>query len=498
MFRNIGYSCFTQILPLLAAVLAIPPLIVALGDDRFGLLTLAWVFLGYFSLFDLGLGRATTKFVAEYRATNRLDEIPSLVWTSWSLLLVLGMCGGLCLLALVPWLFPQSWLLNGAPSTEIRNVTWWIALSIPFVILTSGVRAVLEAHGRFRLIAAIGVPGGIMNYLLPFTMLSFTHRLDAIVLGLLVNRTVVLAGYVAACVHVLPGLGRRGHGIRLDRMRVLLGYGGYITLSNVIGPLMTYLDRFMVAAMESLSAVAYYATPTEIIGRLRVFPASVMPVLFPAFTGMGIADPQGAARLFHRAVRYIWIVSIPLLVGIAAAAPQILRLWISEEFAARSAPVLAIMATGSLANYGAQVAYNWIQASGRARVTALFHVIELPIFFAAALLLVAHFGVLGMAWAWFIRIVLDAVLLFRYALRLLPAGERQFGYAPRFAALALGYGLALWIGMQGLPGNWWWIGWSGAVLATYPLVVYAGFLTGDERNAARTLIMRGYARRRGQ
>ena len=31
----------------------------------FGVLSLVWMFIGYFSLFDLGLGRATTKLVAE-------------------------------------------------------------------------------------------------------------------------------------------------------------------------------------------------------------------------------------------------------------------------------------------------------------------------------------------------------------------------------------------------------------------------------------------------
>ncbi|MCI0403070.1 MAG: flippase, partial [Acidobacteria bacterium] len=46
-------------------VLCIPPIIAGLGAERFGLLALAWAVLGYFNIFDLGLGRATTKFVAE-------------------------------------------------------------------------------------------------------------------------------------------------------------------------------------------------------------------------------------------------------------------------------------------------------------------------------------------------------------------------------------------------------------------------------------------------
>ena len=50
-----------MLLPTLAGVVAIPRLVHSLGVDRFGLLSLAWIIVGYFSLFDMGMGRALTK-----------------------------------------------------------------------------------------------------------------------------------------------------------------------------------------------------------------------------------------------------------------------------------------------------------------------------------------------------------------------------------------------------------------------------------------------------
>ncbi len=43
--------------PLVAAVAAVPALIGSIGQERFGFLALAWALVGYFSFFDLGLGR---------------------------------------------------------------------------------------------------------------------------------------------------------------------------------------------------------------------------------------------------------------------------------------------------------------------------------------------------------------------------------------------------------------------------------------------------------
>src|SRR5689334_15506862 len=51
--------------PLLVALVCLPVLKRGLGTDRLGIISLAWIIIGYFGLFDLGLSRALTKLVAE-------------------------------------------------------------------------------------------------------------------------------------------------------------------------------------------------------------------------------------------------------------------------------------------------------------------------------------------------------------------------------------------------------------------------------------------------
>src|SRR5207302_1596740 len=59
------WSLAAQAIRAVVGVIAIPFIVRGLGVERFGVLTLAWMVIGYFSLFDLGLGRAVTKFAAE-------------------------------------------------------------------------------------------------------------------------------------------------------------------------------------------------------------------------------------------------------------------------------------------------------------------------------------------------------------------------------------------------------------------------------------------------
>src|SRR5581483_8113346 len=82
--RNSMLNMVGQVGPLIVAVFAVPALVHALGVDRFGVLTLAWAAIGYFSLFDLGLGRALTQSASAAIGAGRLDELPVLSVTALS------------------------------------------------------------------------------------------------------------------------------------------------------------------------------------------------------------------------------------------------------------------------------------------------------------------------------------------------------------------------------------------------------------------------------
>jgi len=90
------------------AVVAIPPLIRGIGAARFGILSLAYIIIGYFSLFDLGIGRALTKLIADQLGAGEEDSIPPLAWTSMLLLLAMGVLGGLATAAFRPGLSTRS------------------------------------------------------------------------------------------------------------------------------------------------------------------------------------------------------------------------------------------------------------------------------------------------------------------------------------------------------------------------------------------------------
>jgi O-antigen/teichoic acid export membrane protein len=399
---------------MLVALLSVPILIRNLGTDRFGVLTLIWVLIGYSSLFDLGIGRALTKLVAERIGSPKAAEIPGLVWTSLAMMAALGVVGTVLGVALSGWLTSRAFRISPALQDETRVAFALLSLSIPIVISMSGLRGVLEAMQRFGWANAIRIPLGAFAFLGPLAVLPFSHSLVPIVCVLIVGRVIGWLVHLWAALGLVPGLRDRIH-FQRSNFVPLLHLGGWMTVSNVVGPLMVYLDRIFIGGLVSMTAVAYYATPYEAVTKLWLFPSAVAGVLFPHVASTYEQDTARMTRLFLSSVKYTALLLFPFTLLIIAFGRPILSLWLGEEFASRSAFIFECLAFGVFLNSLAQLPFTLLQAAGRPDLTAKLHLAELPLYLLAFWYLVRAHGIDGAAVAWVLRVVIDTVILFLLA-----------------------------------------------------------------------------------
>jgi O-antigen/teichoic acid export membrane protein len=420
--RNTGWNFIGSTLPLIAAVFSIPLLIRGLGTERFGVLTLAWTITGYFALFDFGLGRATTKFVAEYIARGVLKELPQLVWSSLTAHLILGLMGGTILALLTPWLAGGFFKIPAELVREVRITFYLLALSVPLLVATACLRGLLEAVHRFDLVNLIRIPAGILNYAGPLVVVWYTDNLIAVVGFIVVSRAVVLGVNAWMGFRHLPvSVGHYAFAANL--LRPLLGFGGWLTASSLIGTSIVFIDRFVIGALVSMSAVAYYATPYEIVTKLWIFSASLLGALFPVVSALSVVPGNEIRHLYGRASRYLLVSVTPLTGLLLTFAEDLLGVWIDAEFARQSAGVAKWLAIGVLINVIAQVPFTVLQGMGKAGNAARIQLAQLPFYVPALWYLTAEFGVRGAAIAWTVRAMVDFLLLAHAANRAMPGAS---------------------------------------------------------------------------
>jgi len=404
--------------PIPVALFCLPVLVRKLGEDQFGVLTLAWTLIGYAGLFDLGLGRALTKLVSEKLGRKEEDEIPRLFWTSQFLMSLMALAGTILLVLLAPWLVYSALKIPAALQTETLHSFYALALSMPVVISTAGLRGFLEAKQEFGLINALRVPMGVFTFAGPFAVLPFATGIFSIVCVLVAGRIVAWLAHLVLCLHVLPALSERME-ITRAAIRPLFRLGGWMTVSNIVGPLMLYMDRFVIGALISTAAVTYYATPYEVVTKLLLVSGAISAVMFPAFSAALAQDLDRAGDLYRRGMKCTVAIMLPLIFLLALIAKKGLSLWLGPEFADHSLHVAQFLLVGTLAFGIEPLAFALIQAAGRPDIPAKLNLIEIP-FYAAGLYWVIHaYGVTGAAAAWAFRAVVDALLLLFFAQRLL-------------------------------------------------------------------------------
>ena len=415
--KNVLWNLTGQTIPLIVALVSIPVLIRHLGTERFGILSLVWMVIGYFVLFDIGLGRALTKLVAERIATPEAEDVARLTWTALFLMAVLGLMGAMLLILAAPLLVENILKIPLELQYETTRAFQVLALSVPVIISTAGLSGVLQAHQRFDLVNMVRIPAGVYKFLGPLFVLPFSSSLVLVVTVLVVGRFIVWSVYLCLCLKIVPQL--RQFSLNRQLALQMLGFGGWMTVTNVIGPLMVYVDRFLIGAVVSMSAVAYYTTPYELVTKLWVLSGSLITVLFPAFSTSLAQDPKRVASLFDNSMKFLLILLFPISLILLTMASEVLTLWLGHDFAEQSCFVLQWLAAGVFINCFAQIATAFLQGAGRPDLTAKLYLLEVPIYLPALWYLLAAAGIRGAAIAWTGRVVLDTILLYALTHRMM-------------------------------------------------------------------------------
>lgn len=431
MLRNTIWNLLGEGLPMLAALLSIPLLVAGIGLERFGALTLVWALLGWLMVLDLGLARALIQTVAERRGRQDGAGVAGVVRPALGLMGLVGLAGGAVVAAASGPL--AGWLAHGSAlvAEEMRATLFVVAAIVPVALVSAGLRGVLEAHQEFRRVNLVKMTVGVLNYLSPVAVLPFTDSLAVVIAAIALGRLAGAAAYGWLCLRVVPGLVAARPRGRREPLRPLFALGAWMTLNNLLGPLMTYADRFVLAGLVPVAVVAFYTTPFELVTRLLFIPAALSGVLFPTAAGLFRQEPAALPRILELGVAAVAGVFLPVLAAAVLLGGPALELWLGPAFAEEGGPVLAVLALGVLFNATAYVPYALIHGIGRMDTTAWLQLAELPVYLGALWLLVGAYGPLGAAIAWASRTGFDLLLLLLLVGRLAP------GTGPAAARLAL-------------------------------------------------------------
>lgn len=404
--RNALWNLAGSGVPLLAGVALIPYTLSMLGNEAFGVLTLIWGLIGYFSLFDFGVGRALTYQLSRLMAAGQENQTGPVLRAGLLLTCAAGLFGVAVIATLAPGLATQ-WL-NISPSLQqdARQAFLIAAIGVLPTTVTSGLRGALEGLDRFAASNLGRIALGVWMFVLPaISIRVHGPSLALVTLYLVLGRVMVLAlmaFQLRRC--LVAGLGVMG----LQHFRGLWSYGFWVTVTGIVGPLMVYGDRFFISAIVGVDQLPLYTIPQEALLRLLMIPAALTGALLPQLAAM---DERKAGETYRQIYRRVGLLMVGICVLAGGVAYPLLSLWISNSFARAAMPVVWVMCIGVWMNSLASVSFILLQAKGNPRLTALFHLVELVLYLIVLWVLASQWGLIGAALAWLARVALDWLLL---------------------------------------------------------------------------------------
>ena len=443
--KHTAYNLAGALLPLGVSLVTIPLYINLIGDARYGVLAIAWLLLGYFGLFDLGLGAATAQRIAAL-GDGSLRRRAETFWTALAMNSGLGMIGGLVVWPVAIYYFGKVFSVDEALRPELAAAIPWLILAVPLATLSGVLTGALHGRAQFLELNIISVASSVLIQLVPLAVV-WLHGPDLAWLlpSVILARVFILMMLFWRCrIHVFQGQPRS---ISRSQAKGLLQYGGWVTVTSLVGPIMVILDRFVIGATLGAKAVTYYTVPFQLAERSAMLPSALSSALFPRLAVSGTAE---ARQLAVTAIQSLAVVMTPLmLVGVLLIEP-FLRWWLNPEFATHAGLTGQILLLGFWINSFARVPYGQLQAAGRPDVVAKCHVAELVPYLALLYVGLHFWGLPGAALAFGLRAFADCVLLLWFA------GTIRVGAVVLFAPLLLLLA-GLWVAVAFRAGTptWW-------------------------------------------
>lgn len=404
IIKNSIWNVAGYIVPAIITIPALGLLGRVLGAEMFGVFTLALAIVGYASIFDVGLTRAVIREISIFR--DELEEKKKIISTASVLVIIMGIIAALIIYACSDAI---TNLLKISPALHIHvvNSLKILALSIPLFLITQIWLAILEGEERFGILNVYKSITGSLLSLLPVVFIYIKPELEYAIAGLVISRLFCLIIAFFLCKRIVIEAKLSFSGPTLKR---LLMFGGWITVSNIISPLMAYFDRFIVSNQLGAAVVAFYTAPSEAVARLGIIPGAFARAIFPRLSASKSAHDRKRNKKLVTIL--LLLITLPiLLVGIVAG-NWLMVLWMGPAFAGMSATVLSVLLVGFVFNSLAQVPFASIQSRGYARITAYIHLFELVPYLIMLFYLIKGYGILGAAYAWTIRMAVDCILLF--------------------------------------------------------------------------------------
>jgi O-antigen/teichoic acid export membrane protein len=486
--RNVGWSLVGQAGTVVINFFSIPYLLRGFGSEAYGVYLLMFTVGNYLAVFQFCAGLATIKYVAEARAAEEDGALRDALRHSAAIHF-----GGVGLAAAALWFAagPLSRTVFDVPGYYRQHAFWLLRAAAIGGLFNSGVQwssSSFQGLQRFGWASALTLLQSALMPLGLVAVLAMGRGLGAAATWYVVVQAV---GCMVGALALRRAVARRtGTGGRLG-FKKFAAYSLSFWPSTVAGVASTQIDKAFVAGMLDMSRLTYYAVPSGVLARFQTLPATISHVLMPVLSEADRAeDRESLRRLYLRAARALFAVSLPVLALLFVLMPHLLGLWLNPSFAANAEVAARLLVAAQVFALAFHASHAVAGALGGGRFVSTMSWAQALLSLLLWPVLIPRWGIAGAAAGGLIAQALPTLYY-------MDATHRRLLGLPwgRFlresaAPLALPTGALLAVAWVGRSSAWTWPGFiavNAAAGGAYAALLWATSSEEDARSVKRWL-----------
>lgn len=363
-----------------------------LSPDEYGLLYLTISIVGVARLFsDLGLSRATARYLNEYKQSDpsQLGHV-----------LRVGFVYRIALVALIALALALGGGLIadyiGQPS--LRPYMAVGALYLGAISFQSFFSVLFQGFSRVSLSAYVSITNSLCRAVLAIGLVLLGFGGVGALLGYVIAAALAVGVGIVLLVRLYDGYEsapRREEGLR----RRILEYSIPLTMSKSANTIDKRLDTILVGTLAGPAAAGFYTVGKQVSAFLDVPARSLGFTVSPAYGEEKANDElERAARMYEASLRYVLLLYVPAAVGLLLVADPAIVLVFSEDYAAATL-VVQVMSLYVVFQAINLVTTQGLDYLGRARERAMAKGVTAVANVGLNVLLIPVYGAAGAAMA---------------------------------------------------------------------------------------------------
>jgi O-antigen/teichoic acid export membrane protein len=336
--KNVFYGFTSWILPFVLTFFATRLIVKSLGKHEYGIYSLVLGFIGYSFVFSIG--RAITKYVAEYQATGESGKIKDIISATFFINLVLGLIGIVSVFLFSGWLVSDVLNMESESRSRIVTALYIASTTIFFTLFTQVFSAIVQGLHRFDIYSKILNFSSISMLLGNLIIAWLGGGLIALFWWNLFITCVTCVLFYLSAKRLLPDFSVT-HRFNKDALKLVVGFSAGVVGYQVLGNVWLLFERIWITRQLGTENLTHYVVPMTVSFQIQYFIASLVIVIFPLASELQ-NDREKLERLYTKASKIISMMVVFIAATIIVHSRLFLSLWMGAEFADASANLLII------------------------------------------------------------------------------------------------------------------------------------------------------------